>query len=86
MVFVAEYANDRVSVFTSQGQFVRTFGAWGTEPGQFSAPYGITADRCGLLYVTYIDPAFLNNGNANRSTKQWSIAHCAYRFVELAVW
>ncbi len=53
MVFVADYINHRVSVFTSRGQFVlRTFGAKGAEPRQFSATRGIALDRNGLLYVS----------------------------------
>jgi len=39
--FVAEYSNHRVSVFNSNGQFLRKFGSKGNGNGQLSGPYGL---------------------------------------------
>ncbi len=55
MVYVTESDNHRVSVLTSQGQFVRSFGARGTQPGQFRGPLGITLNKHGLLYISDTD-------------------------------
>ena len=40
-----------VSMFTSEGQFLRSFGTQGEGPGQFDKPCGIAEDRDGLVYV-----------------------------------
>jgi len=49
-VFISENGNNRLSVFTKQGQFVRTLGRQGSEQGQFLHPWRISAEN-GLLYV-----------------------------------
>ena len=51
-VYVSEYENHRISVFTSLGQFVTSFGKWGSGPGEFKYPRGITVDGCGVVYVS----------------------------------
>ena len=52
LVYVSEYGNHRVSVFTSDGDFVRSFGEHGTNENQFKCPDGgITFDKDGLLYI-----------------------------------
>ena len=52
MVYVSEWANNRVSVFTSEGVFVTSFGSRGEGPGQFKAPYGVAVDNSGVVYVS----------------------------------
>ena len=44
-------SNHRVSVFTSEGQFVTSFGRRGQGPGEFNYPCGITVDNSGVVYV-----------------------------------
>jgi tripartite motif-containing protein 2/3/tripartite motif-containing protein 71 len=51
MVYVSEGGNHRVSVFTSEGQFVMTFGKWGKGPGEFEHPLGLAVDSNGVVYV-----------------------------------
>ena len=51
MVYVSEAINHRVSVFTSEGRFVTSFGREGVEPGCFDQPYGLAVDDCGVVYV-----------------------------------
>ena len=51
-VYVTECNNRRVSMFTSEGQFLRSFGTYGEGPGQFYNPRGIAVDRDGLVYVS----------------------------------
>ena len=41
----------RVSVFTSKGLFVTSFGQWGKTPGQFRHPQGLAVDNSGVVYV-----------------------------------
>ena len=50
-VYVSEGENHRVSVFTSEGQFVMSFGRRGQGPGEFYYPRGITVDSNGVVYV-----------------------------------
>ena len=44
-VYVVEYNNSRVSVFTHEGKFLTSFGRTGAGPGQFKNPRGITVDK-----------------------------------------
>ncbi len=43
LVFVADSWNHRVQVFGLDGTFIRKWGTWGSDDGQFSFPYGIAA-------------------------------------------
>ncbi len=43
--------NHRVQQFTRDGQFLRSIGADGSEPGQFHFPHAIAFDSQGHLYV-----------------------------------
>ena len=52
MVYVTEMNNDRVSIFTTEGKFLRSFGTRGSGQGQFNEPHGITIDKRGLIYVS----------------------------------
>jgi len=49
-VYVADTAQNLIKVFTSDGTPLRSFGATGTNQGQFAQPYGI-AFGSGALYV-----------------------------------
>lgn len=53
LMLVSEYGgNDRISVFTMDGKFVRTLGSFGSEEGQFSRPSSMLVDEArGRLYV-----------------------------------
>ena len=51
-VFVTDgYGNNRIVHFDERGQFVRTWGTLGSNPGQFSLPHSIALDSRGRLYV-----------------------------------
>ncbi len=41
----------RISKFTKDGTFVRSFGRWGTGPGEFKTPHDIAMDAQGRLFV-----------------------------------
>ena len=51
LVYVSEYENHRVTVFTSEGQFVLSFGREGQGPGRFNSPRGLAVDDSGVVYV-----------------------------------
>ena len=51
VVYVSEWENHRISVFTSEGVFVTSFGSRGQKPGQFQSPRGVCVDNSGVLYV-----------------------------------
>ena len=53
VVYVVEYGarNDRVQKFKTDGTFLSSWGAFGTEPGQFQRASGITVDGDGNVFV-----------------------------------
>lgn len=52
LIYVTETgAIHHVSIFTYEGQFVRSFGQYEADEGQFESPLGITLDKQGVLYV-----------------------------------
>ena len=51
ILYVSEAGNERVSVFTYEGQFITSFGRKGEGPGEFYGPYGLAVDNCGVVYV-----------------------------------
>ena len=51
MVFVIESGNYHISVFTSEGRFVKSFGQPGSRPGEFDRPRYLVVDDCGVLCV-----------------------------------
>ena len=48
VIYVTEWRNCRVSVFTCEGRFLR-----GNEPGQFRCLCGVTVDKNRVIYVCY---------------------------------
>lgn len=49
--YVADPGNARIQQFTADRKFVRTFGTFGTGPGQLTLPIDIDIDGVGNLYV-----------------------------------
>ena len=49
LVCVSEEGSHRVSVFTSDGVFVSSFGSYGSNIDQFNSPLGLRFDRNGFL-------------------------------------
>ncbi len=49
-VYVGDW-NHRISVFTSEGQFLTSFGQEGMGPGEFKYPEGLAVDVNGMVYV-----------------------------------
>ena len=57
-LYVTDTKMFRVTVFNSEGRFVRSFGSLGDSPGSFARPKGIALDSEGHVYV--VDAAFGN--------------------------
>ncbi|MCB0166072.1 MAG: 6-bladed beta-propeller, partial [Anaerolineae bacterium] len=49
---VSDRENHRVETFDRNGNFLSTWGTWGSENGQFITPKGLTVDHSGYIYVT----------------------------------
>ncbi len=47
MLYISEDNNHHISVFTPEGEFVKTLGG----PGQFQCPRGIVVNSNGVVYV-----------------------------------
>ena len=54
-VYVADFGNHRIQIFTSEGQFLRKFGRYGKGNGELSYPMGISIDCDNVVYVTEIN-------------------------------
>ena len=50
-VYVADYGKHCVSVFTTKGEHVTTFGQKGSGDGDFNGPLGVCVDKDGFVYV-----------------------------------
>ena len=50
-IYVTDTGNERVQVFASDGTFLRTFGGYGTGPGQLIEPVGIAVSDDGRIYI-----------------------------------
>ena len=55
IVYVTELLKHRVSIFTNQGNFIRSFGTKGARLGEFNKPRSIAVHRSGLIYVSDAD-------------------------------
>ena len=50
-VFVADFYNHRIQVFTDEGDFLVKFGSQVSVPGVFERPTEMTVDSKGNIYV-----------------------------------
>jgi DNA-binding beta-propeller fold protein YncE len=50
-VYLCEYANHRVQKFTTEGQFVSSFGRAGRRDGELDQPWGIARNSRGRMFV-----------------------------------
>ena len=84
-VYVADWRNDRVQKFTSDGEFVFKFGASGNRDGELNRPSGVAVDRHGDIYVVdwgndrvqlfnsegrYVEK-FIGDANLSRSAREY---------------
>ena len=51
-VYVTDSYNDRIQVFTAEGQFVTKFGRHDSDDGELNCPNGICIDSEGVVYVS----------------------------------
>ena len=50
LAYVADAGNHRIQVFDADGRFLRGWGSFGAEPGQFNEPWGLAVDES-YVYV-----------------------------------
>ena len=50
-VYVTDYSNNNISIFTIEGEHVTSFGQRGAKEGYLDHPWGICIDNEGFLYV-----------------------------------
>jgi hypothetical protein len=51
-VYVSDgYGNSRIVEFDRDGNFLRSWGRYGTAPGEFNLPHSVAVDREGRVYV-----------------------------------
>ncbi|GAB1544205.1 hypothetical protein NUACC21_68810 [Scytonema sp. NUACC21] len=67
-VFISDSANNRVSVFDQNGNFVNTIGSLGSRPGQFNQTADLAFDKLtGNLYVGDVYNSEIDVFDANRN-------------------
>ncbi len=49
---MADWCNDRIQKFSTDGKFLMKFGSSGSGEGQFNRPSGMAVDKDGDIYVT----------------------------------
>jgi DNA-binding beta-propeller fold protein YncE len=50
-VYVADFQNHRIQVFSREGAFLTAFGSHGSDPGQFNRPTDLDFGPDGRIYV-----------------------------------
>lgn len=50
-IYFTDVLNHTIVQYTNDGQFVRTIGQYGNQPGEFNHPQGIDVDSAGNMYV-----------------------------------
>ena len=51
-IFISDgYVNSRVAKFDKHGNWIKSWGTYGNEPGQFRLPHNMGVDRNGYVYV-----------------------------------
>ncbi len=51
-VYVTNYYGHNVSVFTTEGDYVTSFGQYGNQKGQFRFPWDVFVDVDNFIYIT----------------------------------
>jgi DNA-binding beta-propeller fold protein YncE len=69
-LYLADYYNHRIQLFTASGEPHGNFGSYGSDTGQFKYPHSVAVDSAGNVYVTDANnrvSVFDGNGNYLRS-------------------
>jgi tripartite motif-containing protein 71 len=85
-VYVADTANNRIQVFSSNGTFISIWGRYGERNGTFSHPQGVAIDQEGNVYVADTDnhriQVFSSNGTFISTWGRYGIDEIGMRFPE----
>lgn len=69
-IYVVDSGNNRIQRFDAEGNYLSEFGSFGTENGQFNAPWGVAIDNDGFVYVTDSKNARVQKFAPGRMTEQ----------------
>ena len=75
-VYITDGPNDRIQVFTENGEFIAQFGGRGKGDGQLGFPGAVCIDKNDILYVTEVDNHRVSvfKIDSNRTTLQHSVS------------
>ena len=82
MVYVVDYRDCSILVFTNTGAYLGQWGTSGTGPGQFLSPIGITVDGLGNVFVADTNNSRIQVFGDNTTPTQsisWSALKRRYR-------
>jgi DNA-binding beta-propeller fold protein YncE len=83
-VFVADYANQKIQKFDSEGNFIMMWGSKGREDGQFIKPWGVAVDSNGNVYTSDQDnPEVQKFSNDGKFLIKWNSYSPGMLFVHL---
>ena len=50
-IYVVDYIKRAIVVYTTEGEYVTSFGQKGSKEGDFDNPFGVSVDEDGFVYV-----------------------------------
>ncbi|MFQ6033273.1 MAG: PKD domain-containing protein [Candidatus Bipolaricaulia bacterium] len=73
-VFIADTGNDRIVLFTGEGEFIEDWGRRGSRPGEFVAPQGIAIKDEGVYVLDSGNRRVQRLSFTGRPLGEWAIA------------
>ncbi len=78
---MADTGNDRIEIFDTSGNFISSFGNWGTDGDNFVYPRSLALDSYGNIYVADTENHYIKKFIAS-DEKIFEIAKTSYLRVD----
>ncbi len=78
-IYVSDgYINSRMAKFDRHGNFLKSWGSYGREPGQFNLPHAMVVDNQGMVYVADRNNARIQVFDSEGNFKRVILLNAAY--------